>query len=164
MDNFKEQLVRAEDFTLYKVSHVVTIILAILGIVSMGFVGIIVAVILFVGAILLFYFKRFLYCEYEYSVTNGEFDIDVIYEQKSRKRKITFNMKEVALLAEVNSQAYKDFSNKPSKILNCIPKGNENKKYVALVTEGKIKVQVIFVPNKELIDACFIYNPKVVKR
>lgn len=164
MDSFKEQLVRAEDLRLYNLAKVVSIMLMVLGFLAIVFLGVIASMVIVAIGGALFYFKRFLYCEYEYAVTNGEVDIDCIYEVKTRKRKITFNIKEVDLLAEVNSQYYKDFSNKPTKILNCVPKGNKHKEYAALVTEGTTRVQVVFIPNKEFLDACYIYNPKAVKR
>lgn len=164
LDNFKEQLVRAQDLTLYNFVRIVTVILAVIGVLTMMNLGVIIGLVIFVIAGAGFYFKRFLYSEYEYSITNGEIDIDAIYEMKSRKKQASFNMKEVSLLAEVNSNHYKDFSNKPKKIINCVPKGNKDKIYAALVTEGNKRVEVQFVPNKEFIDLCFLYNPKAVKK
>jgi hypothetical protein len=164
LDNFKEQLVRVEDLTLYNVARIVTVILAAIGVLAMMNLGVIMGLVIFAIAAVAFYFKRFLYIEYEYSITNGEIDIDAIYEMNSRKKQASFNMKEVALLADVNSSYYKDFSNKPTKVINCVPKGNKDKVYAALVTEGNKRIEVQFVPNKEFIDICFLYNPKAVKK
>ncbi|SHJ88059.1 hypothetical protein SAMN02745163_02796 [Clostridium cavendishii DSM 21758] len=164
MDNFKEQLVRIEDIVIYNIAYGISIVLFVLSLISLIFVGISVAVILAILAGALFYFKRFLYCEYEYIITNGEVDIDCIYQVNSRKSKLSFEVKDTSLIAAKDSEDYKGFSNKPKDIINCIPKGNKDKVYVAILNEGSNKKQIEFVPNKEFLDICFLYNPKVVKR
>ena len=164
MDKFKEQLVLIENTNLYKMVKVITIIFLILGVAIMALGGAIPGLILLISAIVMFYMKRYLYVEYEYILTNGDIDIDAIYEIKARKRVISFNLKDITLLAPKNSKEYKDLYDKPSKIIKPIPKGVEQKIYIAVISKGINRVQLEFVPNKEFIDLCFLYNPKAVKK
>ncbi|GIM29432.1 hypothetical protein CPJCM30710_20980 [Clostridium polyendosporum] len=164
MDQFKEQFVTTEDLGLYKLANGGMIVCLIFTLLCMTLGGVIPGLIFLVSSGIIFYAKRFLYVEYEYSITNGEVDIDSLFEAKSRKPKITFNMKEVSLFTPLESNEYKDFTNKPEKIINAVPKGNNSKVYAALVTEGNQRAQVLFVPNDEFIDTCRLFNPKAVKK
>ncbi|MBK1813942.1 hypothetical protein JHL18_25370 [Clostridium sp. YIM B02505] len=164
MDQFKEQLVRAQNPGKYKVAKMVMYIIGVLAVLSLFTGNLILGLLLVVIAGILFYVKRFFYLEFEYVITNGEVDVDVIYETTTRKKKMSFNMKEVSLLAPYESDEYKALNNKPSKIINAIPEGNKDRVYVAVVTEGNDKAQLIFVPNQEFVNICFLFNPKVVKK
>lgn len=164
MDQFKEQLVRAQNAGKYKLVKTLMYILGVLAVLCLLTGNFMLGLLLVVIAGILFYVKRFFYLEFEYVITNGEVDVDVIYETATRKKKMSFNMKEVSLLAPYESDEYKALNNKPSKIINAIPEGNKDKVYVAVVTEGNDKAQLIFVPNQEFVNICFLFNPKVVKK
>jgi hypothetical protein len=164
MDNFYEQLVTTQKTAAYSAANGGTYVLGFLGLINLGSFNLIPAV-LFIGiAAALFFYKRKLYREYEYDFTNGEIDIDVIYEMKSRKRVISFNVRDIELLAPVDSDPVKSFSNKPEKVLKLYPSTSKDKVYTAMVTGGVNRVQILFVPNEKLIDMCFRYNPKAVKK
>ncbi|GKU27105.1 DUF6106 family protein [Clostridium folliculivorans] len=164
MDQFKEQLVRAQNPGKYKAVKILMYIVGVLAVLCLLTGNFILGLLLVVIAGILFYVKRFFYLEFEYVITNGEVDVDVIYETTTRKKKMSFNMKEVSLLAPYESDEYKALSNKPSKIITAIPEGNKDRAYVAVVTEGNDKAQLIFVPNQEFVNICFLFNPKVVKK
>ncbi|GFP74322.1 DUF6106 family protein [Clostridium fungisolvens] len=164
MDQFKEQLVRAQNVGKYKTVKILMYILGVLAVLSILTGNFMLGLLLAAIAGILFYVKRFFYLEFEYVITNGEVDVDVIYETKTRKKKMSFNMKEVSLLAPYDSDAYKALNNKPSKVITAIPDGNKDRAYVAVVTEGNDRAQLIFVPNQDFVNICFLFNPKVVKK
>lgn len=164
MDHFKEQLVTVRNLTEYRLAKGAMIVFLTVAFFLMAIGGFIPALVAAAASGALFYFKRFLYVEYEYIITNGEIDIDAVYEVKTRKRKISFNIKEVSLLAPIDSYEFKDAANKPEKIINAVPRGNTDKVYVALLTEGNERAQVHFVPNGDFINTCFLFNPKAVKK
>ena len=88
--------------------------------------NLILAIILLGMAVACFFYKQKLFVEYEYQFTNGEIDIEKIIEMKKRSKVVTFNIKEVGLLAPEGSDAVKDYSNKPkcySKVLSYYCKG-----------------------------------------
>jgi hypothetical protein len=137
----------------------------------LGFLGLVsitsnpvFGIILIAAAVGLFFLKRKLYVEYEYDFTNGDIDIDAIYEMKSRKRVISFHAKEIELLAPLDSDPVKSFSNKPEKVYKLYPSTSKEKLYVAMVTGGTNRAQIIFVPNEKFIEMCFRSNPKAVKK
>lgn len=163
MDHFYEQLVTTNKTGIYKTVKVATYVLGLFGIIifSMNFI---LAILLLVVAAACFFYKQKLFVEYEYQFTNGDIDIEKILEMKKRKKVTTFNMKEVALLAPENSVFVKDFSNKPREIVKCYNATDEALVYVAMVTEGNNKMQLMFTPNEKFLDHCYRSNPRVVKK
>lgn len=164
MDNFYEQLVTTQKSAAYSAANGATYVFGFLGLVNLGSFNLIPAVVLIAIAAGLFFYKKKLYREYEYDFTNGDIDIDVIYEMKSRKRLISFNVRDIELLAPVDSDPVKSFSNKPEKVHKCYPSNSKEKVYAAMVTGGANRVQILFVPNERFRDMCYKYNPKAVKR
>lgn len=164
MDQFKEQLVKAENVGKYKIVKVLMFITGAMALLYLMLGNIIIGLLLALITGILFYVKRFFYTEFEYVITNGDVDVDVIYETKTRKRKLSFSMKEVSLLAPYDGSEYKELNNKPSKIINAIPEGNKDKVYVAVITEGNQKSQLVFAPNQDFVNVCYLFNPKVVKK
>lgn len=164
MDNFYEQLVTTYKTFQYKISNIllyITIILSAGLLLIFAFIPAIISILCAVGV---YFLKRQFYVEYEYDFTNGEIDIDKILEKSKRMRNLTFNIKDVELLAPEDSIPVKDFVNKPSKILNCYPYTSTNTIYVAMITRGSERVQLRFVPDVTLLEYCFKYNPKAVRR
>jgi hypothetical protein len=164
MDNFYEQLERASESTTYKLANSGTYIIGVIGLLMISTPLFIVGALLIVGAAALFFMKKNLYVEYEYNFTNGEIDVDKIFEMKSRKRAISFAVKDLELLAPENSDYVKDFGNKPDKVITLYPKGTDKKVYVAMLTGGPERAQIRFIPNEEFLEYCRKYNPRAVKK
>lgn len=162
MDNFYEQLVSTQKSTAYKIVNAAFYVFAGLALVTLA------AIPIFIGCLLLalaaFFGKKALYVEFEYAFTNGEIDVDRIVEAKKRKRLLTFNIKNVELIAPEDSYYVKDFSNKPSKTVTLFPGGTDKKVYTAMVTGGNERFQVRFTPDEELLNLCYKYNPRAVKK
>lgn len=162
MDQFNEQLVRPENVTGYKIANIAYKVLLALAILYAVIFLPIYSIICGIAGGALFYFKRYLYVEYEYVFTNGEVDIDVIYQRVNRKKKVQFSIKDAALFAPCDSQQYKDFNGKPSKVINVVPKGNTGKVYSIIINEGANKMEVRMVPEQKFLDASYMYNPRAV--
>lgn len=162
MDNFYELLVSTKKSLTYKIANISFYVLILLAVMFMRYIF--VFLLYAVLALAAFLIKKTLYVEYEYIFTNGEIDVDKILEMKKRKRVITFNIKNVELLAPEGSAYLKEFYNKPSKVLSLYPKDNSKQVYVAMVTGGNQRLQLRFVPNEELLDLCYKYNPRAVKK
>ncbi|MGK0467411.1 MAG: hypothetical protein ACJAX4_002712 [Clostridium sp.] len=163
MDHFYEQLVRTNKTVFYKIVKVATYVFSFFALITLteNFIFTIVSLIV---AAACFFYKQNLFVEYEYQFTNGDIDIEKILEMKKRKKVTTFNIKEVALLAPQNSVFVKDFSNKPGDIVKCYHDDQEAKVYVAMVTEGNNKMQLMFTPNEKFLDLCYKSNPRAVKK
>lgn len=163
MDHFYEQLVTTSKTGIYKIVSGGTYVFAFIAI-TIFKMNLIVAIALLVLAGACFYFKQNLFVEYEYQFTNGEIDIEKILEMKKRRKVVTFNIKEVALIAQEDSHDVKDFSNKPSVIVKCFPSTTKSTVYVAMVTEGNTRMQLKFIPDEKFLEHCFKYNPRAVKK
>jgi hypothetical protein len=91
--------------------------------------------------------------EYEYIFTNGEFDIDVIYDRSRRKRVFSGNVKQFEIIAHIDDKAHeasfsgaqetKDFSRGVS--------GPDT--YVFLTADKGKKLKVIIDPNEKMLKA-----------
>lgn len=162
MDNFHEQLATTHKTGAYKFVNAVFYVFGVLALLTLGNLIIFaVCAILAAGA---FFLRKKLYVEFEYVFTNGDIDVDKIVEMKKRSKVISFDIKNVELLAPEDSYEVKDFSNKPSKVVTCYPSTNDKKVYIAMVTGGNERMQVRFAPDEELINLCFKYNPRAVKK
>lgn len=163
MDNVHEQLIPTSKSAAYNAANFGCYGVGVLGLLMiMG--NPIIGILLIAIAVGLFFLKKNLYVEYEYSFVNGEVDIDKIMEMRTRKKVVSFNAKQVELLALEDSNYVKDFSGKPDKIINAVPKGNTQKAYIAMVTGGAERFQLRFLPDEETINLYFKYCPRAVKR
>lgn len=163
MDHFYEQLVTTDKTSIYKIVNGLMYVFAIVGLLSFT-TNLILMVILVAMSVVCFFYKQKLFVEFEYQFTNGEIDIEKIIEMKKRSKVVTFNIKEVGLIALEDSAAVKDFYNKPNNIVNCYPTTAKGKVYVAMITEGNNKMQLMFVPDEKFLDHCYKINPRVVKK
>ena len=163
MDHVYEQLVTTYKTAAYKTINAATYIFAVMGLLAFS-INPIFAIVLLCLAIGSFFFKKRLFIEYEYQIVQGDIKIDKIIELKKRSKVVTFNIKEVGLLAWEGSDALKDYSNKPNTIVNAYPNTSTERVFVAIVTEGNNKMQLKFVPDEEFLNRCFKINPRAVKR
>lgn len=165
MDNFYEQLLTTEDHFTYKVADVLMYLLVILGVASLIILGQFLLFIVFVlTAVGIFFLKKNLFIEYEYIFTNGEIDIDKIFEMKKRKRIISFNIKNVEIIAKDNSQYIKDFINKPNKVINLYPPNYKGQIFVAILNKGAEMIMIKFAPDEKILNLAFKYNPRAIKK
>ena len=153
-DVFKEQIVKREPRTIDSLKRAGIIILVIIVIIIAfmvipGFAPVI-AVAAGFGAYML---MGFLNIEYEYVFTNGDLDIDIIYNRSRRKRLMTVNMKEIEVMAHIDDKVHAGDFNSAQETLDYssgIP--NENT-YAFLTTFKSKKVKVIIEPNEKLMTA-----------
>ncbi len=167
MDYFYEQLIVIKKPALYTITRFISfafILIAIFFILSFNLSSIIIGLIFGLIGASLFFLKQKIYTEYEYIITNGSIDIDRIVEQNKRKKIIEFDIKNVELMAEENSDEVKNFSNKPQKKLDCVIRDNHMKVYIAYITMGGDRCTIRFTPDEKFLDICFKFNPRAVKR
>ena len=167
MDYFYEQLVTTKKTTIYmatKILFFVFIAIALIFITSFNVTGFVMGGIFAALAVAFFFLKQKLYVEFEYVITNGSVDIDKITEANKRKRLIEFNIRDVELLGEEDSNEVKSFPNKPNKKFDCIVSNNNDKIYVAYLTSGEERCTIRFTPDQKFLDLCFKFNPRGVKR
>jgi hypothetical protein len=164
MDNFHEQLVTTGKMGIYKFVNVLMYIFFGLTLILLGSANIIPAIVLIVITLGMFLYKGKLFVEYEYAFTNGEIDVDKIIGMRKRTRILTFNIKDIEVLAEENSDFIRDFSTATLKEINAIPRKFNHSAYIAMITGRGQKIQLRFSPDEEFLALCFRYNPRAVKK
>ena len=88
--------------------------------------------------------------EYEYSYTNGEIDIDIIYSKKQRKRLLSVKCSKFDVIAPLKGSRSpdKDIRN---KIYACSSMNAPELYYAVFLMGDKGKTILYFEPNKEMI-------------
>ncbi len=121
------------------------------------YIGVMLAVLVIWGAIFL---SGRLSQEFEYSFTNGEMDIDVIYNQSRRKRAITIDTRKLLGMEKVKSkeQAVKGFD----KVLD-FSSGLPSEQLYALTYDVDHKKTRIFIePNEQILKGIYSFAPRSV--
>ncbi len=167
MDTFFEQIVAmrkgAKSIILILLILVAALVigaaLMILSIFQMSLAGIVFLAVagVFYGAYRLI---ALLNVEYEYILTNGEMDIDKITNRSSRKRQITFSLKDVLRIEKY------DFSNpvvvQGAKTEVYCNKGDENACFVLIDHKSHGKTIVVFSPNERMRQGMSGFIPRII--
>ena len=100
--------------------------------------------------------------EYEYILTNGDLDIDMIVSKRKRKRIFSANCKEFDILAPVKSNS---FSQQVQSIKNRIDASSSIDSpgaYFTTLNYNNNKTLVIFEPDERMLKNFKIYIPRKV--
>lgn len=153
----------------------ISVILIIGGAVASGGQGNIVSQMMFsIGLLLIFFAWYLVYMfigtrnvEYEYILTNNDFDIDKVMAKKGRKHLISFDIREAECIAAINDDANNDaYKNKPAdvKLFDYSAKNNNGEVYFAdVVIEGERNI-VLFQPTTKMVEAMWKFNPRAVHK
>ena len=109
-----------------------------------------------VGAAAVFggmYLMSFLNVEYEYIYTNGELDIDIIYNRSRRKRLFSVMVKEFEIMAHVEDKAQTGAFGSAQETINCHSGEAGPNTYAFLATINGKKAKVVFEPNDKMLKA-----------
>lgn len=101
--------------------------------------------------------------EYEYTLTNGELDVDKITNRKRRKRLITVHSKTFIEFGKADKQ--KDFADKDKEYARIIDASGHSEifcDYYAVFFKNGQKIKLIFNPTGKMIDVFRFYAPRVV--
>lgn len=152
-DVFKEQLIKRnptpkDKLTKFGLIAVVVLIFLITMILLPGFGLIITAAAGFGAYILIGRLNK----EYEYIYTNGELDIDVIYNKSSRKRAFTGNVKDFELMAHIDDTSNKNSFAAANERLDYSSGIPSERSYIFLTNYNSKRVAIIIEPNDELLE------------
>lgn len=161
MERFYEQLTKA-----YKggMHSAYTMLMFVLGVIFIGTLTSLFPInLIFAGlAVLCYFLKQREYVEYEYTFTGGDVDIDRIIEARKRKRVISFDIKDIYMMAPVGSMSL-DGAPKGKQII-AYPKNTKDTIFKVIINKGGQVSEVYFIPNEEFVSQCFRTNPKCVKK
>lgn len=161
MDKFHEQLITTKKSTIYSALNAGFYICAVIALLLLSNVMnnfnvmFIIGFAIFAGlTVLCFYLRDKKYTEYEYTFTNGNLQVDVIYNMKKRK---------VVLDADVTS--FEEFGktsemrlSRETKVVNCFPpdKAENGEKYTVLIA-GPTKTAYVIMPDQDMLTLIRIY-------
>ncbi len=100
--------------------------------------------------------------EYEYIVTNGELDIDMIIAQKRRKRIFSGNCKDFEMIAKLTSGKYDHNTQSIKKRITAVSSMQSQDIYFISLTKDGEKTLVMFEPHAKMVDSFKKYIPRKV--
>lgn len=153
-DVFKEQLVKSKPSSKDKLQKVLVIVGAIL-VSTLAFMfggalfGPIIVVAVVWGAV---YASAFFKKEYEYSLTNNELDIDVIYNKQRRKRLISIDMKQINVMASIKDDKYTHEIARGQKVIEASDGDSKQNTYAIVYGHNGQTLKILVTPNEEMLN------------
>ncbi len=98
--------------------------------------------------------------EYEYLYLNGELDIDKVIAKQKRKKAYTLDMKDVVVIATVESGEVRPFQSvKTSDFSSGVMSPSV---YKAVISKNGEKTAILFEPNEDLLKGMKMVAPRKV--
>lgn len=111
----------------------------------------------------LWFFLSGLNREYEYIVTNGEIDIDMIIAKRKRKRVFSGKARDFEIMAKIDSDDYQQAQKGNYEVMD-FSSIADNKENWFFTAEYKSKrVLVLFEPDERMLESFKRHNPSKVK-
>ena len=154
-DVFKEQIIKRKATfkdTAIRICLIILVVLIFFAALAMGLGGLAVLI----GAAAGFgatHLMSFLSVEYEYVFTNGELDIDVIYNKSRRKRVFSSHVKEIEIMAHIEDNVHAgSFQN--FEVLKDFSSGETTPDtYVFMINHQNKRTKIIIEPNEKMLKA-----------
>ena len=165
-DVFKEQLVGMKMSSKDKAQRILIWVVAVLLIlVVFTFFGPFFAAIAILalgwGA---FFLTGKLKKEHEYSLTNNELDIDVIFNRERRKRLLTIDMKKIDLMASIKDDRHSESLTRAQKTVNASDGEYDKNTYAIMTPINGALTKILVTPNEELLTLMYKQAPHKVMR
>ena len=165
MDIFMEKIVKRRRTAVDSVIIAATILIGLMLIMIVGslsflqsFMPVVLVAIAYFGYMLI----RNRNVEYEYIVTNGELDIDMIIAQRKRKRVFSGSCKEFEIIAKMTSGQYNQSYENIKKRINAVTSMDSNEVYFISTEKDGEKILIFFEPHPKMIESFKKYIPRKV--
>ncbi len=165
MDIFMEKIVKRRKSAVDSIIIAGTIVIGLVLIMIVGsvsflqtFMPVLLVAIGYLGYMLI----RNRNVEYEYIVTNGDLDIDMIIAQRKRKRVFSGSCKDFEIVAKMTSGQYNQSYEGIKNRLSAVTSMESNEVYfISTVKDGE-KMLVFFEPHPKMIESFKKYIPRKV--
>lgn len=160
MDTYCEQLVKIKKGAKF-IFGIIGIWLAVLlvSLLSLIFVRFLAAIIIVAAGYGAYYLCGFLSVEYEYIITNGTFDVDIIYSKRNRKRLASFELSDVESIEAYKGEQFD--KRRYKKIISACNPGNEGVYKLLINNDSGVSVAII-EPNERTRSEIIKFVPKFV--
>lgn len=165
MDIFLEKIVKRKKTALDGLMMAGIIILALLLIMILSSIKVIASLspLLVVGiGYLAYIFIRSRNVEYEYIVTNGDLDIDMIIAQRKRKRIFSGSCKDFEVVAKMTSGQYDHNTQSIKKRINAVTALDSPDVYFITTVKDGEKTLIFFEPHPKMVESFKKYIPRKV--
>ncbi len=100
--------------------------------------------------------------EYEYSLTNGELDVDCIIAQRKRKRLASLDCREVEIFAPVNENYKRELESSgiKNKIFAVSSPNSEGQYFCIFNDKNNGRTLLVFEPDDRMINSFKSYAPR----
>ena len=160
MDTYCEQLVKIKKGAKFYLGVIgIWLAVLIIAFLSLIFLRVLSAIIIVAAGYGAYYLCSFLSVEYEYIITNGTFDVDIIYSKRSRKRMSSFELADVESIEKYNGE---QFDKHRYKNIICACNANDSNA-VKLVINNDSGVSVAVIsPDERTKSEIVKFVPKFV--
>ncbi len=155
-DVFKEQIVKKS----FGKKEIAIMAMSVAGALALFIISSIIPVVnqflvfvIFIEIYLLYFIFSRLNKEYEYIFTNGELDIDIIFNKSKRKHAFSVQVSDFELIAPVNDGAYVNTFKQAAVVLDFTGGVNKPNTYAALTVINGKKTKIIFEPDENMVKA-----------
>ncbi len=165
MDIFLEKIVKRKKTALDGLMMAGIIILSLLLIMILSSIKVIASLspLLVVGiGYLAYIFIRSRNVEYEYIVTNGDLDIDMIIAQRKRKRIFSGSCKDFEVVAKMTSGQYDHNTQSIKKRINAVTALDSPDVYFITTAKDGEKTLIFFEPHPKMVESFKKYIPRKV--
>ncbi len=112
-----------------------------------------------------------LHVEYEYIVTNGELDIDMIVHRRRRKRLFSGRVRDFEIMARLDSAAFREAavqmergrSARRLQVLDCAAIANTPSSWFFITNYQAARLMVVFDPDERMLAHIKRFNPSRVQ-
>ena len=108
-----------------------------------------------------YYFISSLSVEFEYSVVNGDMDIDKIISRRRRKRLLSLKIRDIEYFSRFDEKAV-DMINKAEKksVINAASSISSDNVYIAVFYNNSKKMYLLFEPTEKMVENFASYIPR----
>lgn len=160
-DVYNEQMVKKEktnaDTLIAVALWTGAVVLSLIAIIFIPMVGPLLAVFVLWGA---HYLSSKLKKEYEYTFTNGDLDIDVIYNKSKRKHLITIDCKKILGFDHIKNKAQGVAG--IDKVMDCTSGKEVDNIYGITYDIEHKKTRILIEPNEAILKGIKTYTPRSV--
>jgi len=154
-DVFKEQIVKRKESPLDMLKRaglIIAVIVIFFGVLQTP-IATLVPIITLAAGFGAFYLMSFLRVEYEYVFTNGELDIDIIYNRARRKRVFSANVKSFEVMAHVEDMNHAGSFKGAHETRDYSSGVVGPDTYAFLISVSGKQTKVIIEPNEKMMTA-----------
>ncbi len=165
MDIFLEKIVKRRKTIvdiLVSISIILSALIIIMFLFSLSFLSAFLPFLIVGIGYLAYMFVRNRSIEYEYIVTNGDLDIDMIIAQRKRKRIFSGSCKDFDMVAKLTSGQFDSNVQSIKKRINAYTSTDSPDIYFITTTKEGNKTLVLFEPHPKMVESFKKYIPRKV--